>query len=146
MLYDAVTHVGQNAWRLCVNIPSFLPWCFLDQELTVHINVSVEQHTHSLKQLLNNISTNQEAVKELERWGLEISSDILVVRTRTHTFNISSNILVVVIHASLFFLSVHRLRVELCPWRPFACSLPRLSRLRLSTGRERWSETRPSAV
>lgn len=59
--------------------------CFLDEDLTVHINVSVEQHTHSLKQLLHNISTNQEAMKELSRWGLEISSDILVVRTHTHT-------------------------------------------------------------
>ncbi|KAK3506191.1 hypothetical protein QTP70_017284 [Hemibagrus guttatus] len=36
--------------------------------LTVHIN---------MKQLLN-ISTNQEAMKELACWGLEISSDILV--------------------------------------------------------------------
>ncbi|KAK3514784.1 hypothetical protein QTP70_031016 [Hemibagrus guttatus] len=53
------------------------------KELTVHINVSVEQHTHSLKQLLNNISTNQEAMKELANWGLEISSDILVTQGRT---------------------------------------------------------------
>lgn len=56
----------------------------LNQDLTMHINVSVEQHTHSLKQLLHNISTSQEAVKELSRWGLEISSDILVVRGHTH--------------------------------------------------------------
>ncbi|XP_047674945.1 piwi-like protein 2 isoform X3 [Tachysurus fulvidraco] len=49
------------------------------KDLTAHINVSVEQHTHSLKQLLSNISTNQEAVRELERWGLQISSDILVI-------------------------------------------------------------------
>ncbi|KAF4074205.1 hypothetical protein AMELA_G00236870 [Ameiurus melas] len=53
------------------------------KDLTVHINVSVEQHTHSLKQLLHNISTSQEAVKELSRWGLEISSDILVTQGRT---------------------------------------------------------------
>ncbi|MCI4392876.1 hypothetical protein PGIGA_G00150980 [Pangasianodon gigas] len=53
------------------------------KDLTVHINVSVEQHTHSLKQLLHNISTSQEAVRELSRWGLEISSDILVTQGRT---------------------------------------------------------------
>ncbi|XP_053466166.1 piwi-like protein 2 isoform X3 [Ictalurus furcatus] len=53
------------------------------KDLTMHINVSVEQHTHSLKQLLHNISTSQEAVKELSRWGLEISSDILVTQGRT---------------------------------------------------------------
>ncbi|GAA6088114.1 piwi-like protein 2 isoform X2 [Tachysurus ichikawai] len=53
------------------------------KDLTAHINVSVEQHTHSLKQLLSNISTNQEAVSELERWGLQINSDILVTQGRT---------------------------------------------------------------
>lgn len=45
----------------------------------MHINVSSEQHTHSLKQLLKNINTNPEAQTELARWGLEISQDILVV-------------------------------------------------------------------
>ncbi|KAM9446701.1 piwi-like protein 2 [Clarias gariepinus] len=53
------------------------------KELMVHINVSVDQHTHSLKQLLHNISTNQEAVRELNRWGLEVSSEILVTQGRT---------------------------------------------------------------
>ncbi|KAI5613348.1 piwi-like protein 2 isoform X1 [Silurus asotus] len=53
------------------------------RDLTTHINVSAEQHTHSLKQLLHNISTNQEAVSELSRWGLEISADILVTQGRT---------------------------------------------------------------
>lgn len=62
---------------------------FFFQDLTVHINVSVEQHTHSLKQLLHNISTNQEAEQELSRWGLEISSNILVVRTHTHALTFS---------------------------------------------------------
>lgn len=46
----------------------------------MHINVSGEQHTHSLKQLLKHINTNQEALTELARWGLDISQDILVVR------------------------------------------------------------------
>uniref|UniRef100_A0A671UE08 Piwi-like protein 2 n=1 Tax=Sparus aurata TaxID=8175 RepID=A0A671UE08_SPAAU len=50
------------------------------QEVTMHINVSGEQHTSSIKQLLKNISTNPESQKELSRWGLEISSQLLVVR------------------------------------------------------------------
>ena len=50
------------------------------QDLTMHINVSGEQHTHSIKQLLKNISTNPESLKELSRWGLEIGSGILMVR------------------------------------------------------------------
>ncbi|CAB1319925.1 unnamed protein product [Coregonus sp. 'balchen'] len=49
------------------------------KDLTMHINVSSEQHTHSLKQLLKNINTNPEAQTELARWGLEISQDILVI-------------------------------------------------------------------
>lgn len=53
----------------------------------MHINVSSEQHTHSLKQLLKNINTNPEAQTELARWGLEISQDILVVRIHTAQLN-----------------------------------------------------------
>uniref|UniRef100_A0A3P8XTX2 Piwi-like protein 2 n=1 Tax=Esox lucius TaxID=8010 RepID=A0A3P8XTX2_ESOLU len=52
------------------------------KDLTMHINVSGEQHTHSLKQLLKNINTNPEAQMELARWGLEISQDILVTTGR----------------------------------------------------------------
>ncbi|KAK6313318.1 hypothetical protein J4Q44_G00166650 [Coregonus suidteri] len=52
------------------------------KDLTMHINVSSEQHTHSLKQLLKNINTNPEAQTELARWGLEISQDILVTTGR----------------------------------------------------------------
>uniref|UniRef100_A0A671UFG7 Piwi-like protein 2 n=1 Tax=Sparus aurata TaxID=8175 RepID=A0A671UFG7_SPAAU len=48
------------------------------QEVTMHINVSGEQHTSSIKQLLKNISTNPESQKELSRWGLEISSQLLI--------------------------------------------------------------------
>lgn len=46
----------------------------------MHINVSSEQHTHSIKQLLKNISANSESLKELSRWGLEFGSNILMVR------------------------------------------------------------------
>ncbi|XP_069562718.1 piwi-like protein 2 [Brachyistius frenatus] len=53
------------------------------KDLTMHINVSGEQHTHSIKQLLKNISTNPESLKELNRWGLEIDSEILLLKGRT---------------------------------------------------------------
>ncbi|KAJ8263194.1 hypothetical protein COCON_G00156510 [Conger conger] len=53
------------------------------KDLTMHINVSGEQHTHSLKQLLQNINTNKEALAELARWGLDISNNILVTQGRT---------------------------------------------------------------
>lgn len=46
----------------------------------MHINVSSEQHTHSIKQLIKNIGANPESLKELSSWGLEIGSDILMVR------------------------------------------------------------------
>lgn len=46
----------------------------------MHINVGAQQHTQSLKQLLHNINTNDEALRELARWGLCISPEILVVR------------------------------------------------------------------
>uniref|UniRef100_A0A3B4Y785 Piwi-like protein 2 n=1 Tax=Seriola lalandi dorsalis TaxID=1841481 RepID=A0A3B4Y785_SERLL len=52
------------------------------KDLTMHINVSGEQHTHSIKQLLKNISTNPESMKELSRWGLEIGSEILMIKGR----------------------------------------------------------------
>ncbi|XP_028269656.1 piwi-like protein 2 [Parambassis ranga] len=53
------------------------------KDLTMHINVSTEQHTQSINELLKNISTNPESLKELSRWGLEIGSDILVMKGRT---------------------------------------------------------------
>ncbi|XP_014883055.1 piwi-like protein 2 [Poecilia latipinna] len=53
------------------------------KDLTNHINVSSEQHTNSIKQLLKNISSNPESVKELSRWGLEIGSEILIIQGRT---------------------------------------------------------------
>ena len=45
----------------------------------MHINVSAEQHTQSLKQLLKNITGSPEALTELARWGLDIGLDIMVV-------------------------------------------------------------------
>ncbi|XP_059192376.1 piwi-like protein 2 isoform X2 [Centropristis striata] len=52
------------------------------KDLTMHINVSGEQHTHAIKQLLKNISANPESLKELSRWGLAIDSEILVTKGR----------------------------------------------------------------
>nr|XP_057926139.1 piwi-like protein 2 [Doryrhamphus excisus]XP_057926140.1 piwi-like protein 2 [Doryrhamphus excisus] len=53
------------------------------KDLTMHINVNGEQHTHSIKQLLKNISTNPDSLKEVTQWGLEFVSEILLVRGRT---------------------------------------------------------------
>ncbi|KAJ8366982.1 hypothetical protein AAFF_G00334210 [Aldrovandia affinis] len=53
------------------------------KDLTIHINVSGEQHTHSLKQLLQSISSSEEAQREMNRWGLDIGTDILVTEART---------------------------------------------------------------
>ncbi|XP_016898276.1 piwi-like protein 2 isoform X3 [Cynoglossus semilaevis] len=53
------------------------------KELTMHINVSIPQHTHSIRQLLQNISSSPESLKELSRWGLDISSEIPVLEGRT---------------------------------------------------------------
>ncbi|XP_037339536.2 piwi-like protein 2 [Pungitius pungitius] len=52
-------------------------------DLTIHINVSAEQNTHSIKQLLKNISTNPESTKELSRWGLDIDSELVTIAGRT---------------------------------------------------------------
>lgn len=46
----------------------------------MHINISSEQHTQSIKQLLKNMTTKPESVNELSRWGLEISTQIAMVR------------------------------------------------------------------
>uniref|UniRef100_A0A8D3CR19 Piwi-like protein 2 n=1 Tax=Scophthalmus maximus TaxID=52904 RepID=A0A8D3CR19_SCOMX len=53
------------------------------KDLTMHINVSGEQHTKSIRQLLGNISTNPESLEQLNRWGLEIGSAMLVTKGRT---------------------------------------------------------------
>ncbi|XP_020486749.1 piwi-like protein 2 isoform X1 [Labrus bergylta] len=52
------------------------------KDLTMHINVSSEQHTHSIKQLTKNIASNPESLKELSRWGLEIGSEIMMIKGR----------------------------------------------------------------
>ncbi|KAF7663371.1 hypothetical protein LDENG_00212400 [Lucifuga dentata] len=53
------------------------------KDLTMHINMNGEQHTNAIKQLVKNISTNPETRKELSRWGLHISPEILVTKGRT---------------------------------------------------------------
>ncbi|XP_031426226.1 piwi-like protein 2 [Clupea harengus] len=53
------------------------------KDLTQHINVGGEQHTQSLKQLLMKMNTIPEAQTELARWGLEITTDILMTQART---------------------------------------------------------------
>ncbi|XP_070820400.1 piwi-like protein 2 [Chaetodon trifascialis] len=53
------------------------------KDLHMHISVNSEQHTQSVKQLLKNISTNPESLKELSRWGLEISSQAVTIKGRT---------------------------------------------------------------
>ncbi|XP_046871685.1 piwi-like protein 2 [Hypomesus transpacificus] len=53
------------------------------KDLTMHINVSAEQHTQSLKQLLKNITGSPEALTELARWGLDIGLDIMVTQGRS---------------------------------------------------------------
>ncbi|XP_029112945.1 piwi-like protein 2 isoform X2 [Scleropages formosus] len=52
------------------------------KELTMHINMSGEQHLQSVKKLLQNINSNQEALRELARWGLVISSNTLTCEAR----------------------------------------------------------------
>ncbi|XP_010795260.1 piwi-like protein 2, partial [Notothenia coriiceps] len=51
-------------------------------DLTMHINVSGEQHTNAIKQLLKNISTNPESQNELSRWGLDLDSNIVLAKAR----------------------------------------------------------------
>lgn len=53
------------------------------KDLTKHINVSTEQHTRSIKQLLKKINGHPESQKELSKWGLEVGSEILVIKGRT---------------------------------------------------------------
>uniref|UniRef100_A0A672IZP5 Piwi-like RNA-mediated gene silencing 2 n=1 Tax=Salarias fasciatus TaxID=181472 RepID=A0A672IZP5_SALFA len=50
------------------------------KDLTTHINVTTEQHLHSLNQLLKDIRSSAESVQELSRWGLELNSGIVQSR------------------------------------------------------------------
>uniref|UniRef100_A0A672J391 Piwi-like RNA-mediated gene silencing 2 n=1 Tax=Salarias fasciatus TaxID=181472 RepID=A0A672J391_SALFA len=52
------------------------------KDLTTHINVTTEQHLHSLNQLLKDIRSSAESVQELSRWGLELNSGIVSVQSR----------------------------------------------------------------
>ncbi|XP_056135759.1 piwi-like protein 2 [Lampris incognitus] len=52
------------------------------KDLTMHINLSPEQHVQSVKELLMDINTKPETQTELRRWGLEISTDILKTQGR----------------------------------------------------------------
>uniref|UniRef100_A0A8C4REA3 Piwi-like protein 2 n=1 Tax=Erpetoichthys calabaricus TaxID=27687 RepID=A0A8C4REA3_ERPCA len=52
------------------------------KDLTMHINVSGEQHTNQLRQLLKNINTNEAAINELDGWGLAIKTNILMAEGR----------------------------------------------------------------
>ncbi|XP_063051233.1 piwi-like protein 2 [Engraulis encrasicolus] len=53
------------------------------KDLTQHINVGGEQHSQSLKQLLQKMNTIPDAQKELSRWGLQVTTDILMTQART---------------------------------------------------------------
>lgn len=53
------------------------------KDLTKYINVSTEQHTHSIKQLLKKINSYPDSLKELSKWGLEVGSEIVVIKGRT---------------------------------------------------------------
>ncbi|KAK5871678.1 hypothetical protein PBY51_004543 [Eleginops maclovinus] len=52
------------------------------KDLTMHINVSAEQHTHAIKQLLKSLTSNPESEKELSRWGLNLDSNIFMAQGR----------------------------------------------------------------
>uniref|UniRef100_A0A8C7WWM8 Piwi-like RNA-mediated gene silencing 2 n=2 Tax=Oryzias sinensis TaxID=183150 RepID=A0A8C7WWM8_9TELE len=56
------------------------------QDLKIHINVSSDQHTHAIKQLLKNISSKEECTKALEGWGLELGSDVMMITGRMLPF------------------------------------------------------------
>lgn len=47
----------------------------------MQINAGSEQNTQSIGKLLKSISSNPECVKEFGRWGLEISTEMLMVRS-----------------------------------------------------------------
>ncbi|KAL2092219.1 hypothetical protein ACEWY4_012017 [Coilia grayii] len=53
------------------------------KDLTQHINVGGEQHSQSLKQLLMKMNTVPDAQKELSRWGLEVTTNIVMTQART---------------------------------------------------------------
>uniref|UniRef100_A0A8C5ER67 Piwi-like protein 2 n=1 Tax=Gouania willdenowi TaxID=441366 RepID=A0A8C5ER67_GOUWI len=50
------------------------------KDLTMHINVSSAQHATSIMKLLRSINANPESKEELSRWGLEVGTEIMLVR------------------------------------------------------------------
>ncbi|XP_078812582.1 piwi-like protein 2 isoform X1 [Oryzias latipes] len=56
------------------------------KDLKIHINVSSDQHTHAIKQLLKNISSKEDCTKALEGWGLELGSDVMMITGRMLPF------------------------------------------------------------
>ncbi|XP_057702846.1 piwi-like protein 2 isoform X2 [Corythoichthys intestinalis] len=53
------------------------------KDLTMHINLNGDQHTHAIKQLLRNISSNPESQKQVKQWGLDFGTEILMMNART---------------------------------------------------------------
>ncbi|XP_028304263.1 piwi-like protein 2 isoform X2 [Gouania willdenowi] len=53
------------------------------KDLTMHINVSSAQHATSIMKLLRSINANPESKEELSRWGLEVGTEIMLVKGRT---------------------------------------------------------------
>lgn len=53
------------------------------KDLTNYINVNSEQHTRSIKQLLEKIKSHPDSQKELTKWGLDVGSEILMIKGRT---------------------------------------------------------------
>lgn len=117
------------------------------QDLTMHINVSGEQHTQSIKQLLKNISTKPESVKELGQWGLEIGTQIMMVRPLSIFRCSFSNILSIHFHSTVRIVFIPcRLEVELFPSKPSACNRHPLPPVLMCPGPERLSGTPPSVL
>lgn len=116
----------------------------------MHINVSAEQHTHSIKQLLKNLSTNPVSVKELGQWGLEIGSQILRV-----SLSLLSNIIALCIHVchfsalcfnSVSIISFCRFKVELYLLKLSTSSLRLVYQAQISPGPEMLSGKPQSAL
>lgn len=132
----------------------FSAFCF--QDLTMHINASSEQHTQSIGKLLKNISTKPECVNEFGRWGLKISSEILLVSNRLSSScflpqnNINwrqSNTFHPLSKCSRNNLSsLCRWKVELCPWKTSAWSRHPFLPVLTDAGPVRLSGTPPSVL
>lgn len=122
----------------------------------MHISVTPEQHTHSVKQLLKNINTNPESLKELGQWGLEIGSQILMVSVHYYWVILQlSSVLCTCLHvcrcSALFYISsigfpFCRFKVEVYLLKPSASRLHLLQQAQIFPGPERSPDMSPSAV